>query len=185
MSLQPLLHHVHDGPWTWDDLPDREQLQGWRAEIVDGALVLMPPPLRDHDRAAFRLAVLLDAACPADLRVMTGGGVAYPPTWRVPDAMVYSSTAPGRGPVPGEDVVLAVEVQSPGSVTNDRITKPHEYSRVLIPHFWRVEIEPEALLQAFSLIDGTYAEVVTVRGDDSFTFMEPFEVTVCPAELLA
>ncbi|MFG1701160.1 Uma2 family endonuclease [Nonomuraea sp. NPDC049309] len=38
-----------------------------------------------------------------------------------------------------KDVVLAVEVVSPESVTRDRERKPQLYAQAGIPHFWRVE----------------------------------------------
>jgi Uma2 family endonuclease len=184
VSVQPLHPFDHVGPWTWDDLPEREELRGWRAEIVDGGLVLMPPPTVLHDIVAMNLAFVLKLACPDDLVVVVPGSIEHGATWRQPDAMAFRRGAPTHRPIPGPDVVLAVEVQSRGSVSNDRIVKPHEYASVGIPHFWRVELEPEPLLQAFSLVDGTYVEVATVRGAESHTFSEPLAVTLSPAVLL-
>jgi len=44
------------------------------------------------------------------------------------------------------EVLLAVEVVSPGSVTTDRITKPAQYAAAGIANFWRVETEPDELV---------------------------------------
>ena len=46
-----------------DALPE----DGWRHELVDGALVMTPSPSARHQIAAFELAVQLRAACPPDL----------------------------------------------------------------------------------------------------------------------
>lgn len=51
---------------TWRDLEERPD-DGHRYELIDGALVVTPAPVPLHQRAAFRLAILLDGACPGDL----------------------------------------------------------------------------------------------------------------------
>ncbi|HWG95200.1 MAG TPA: Uma2 family endonuclease, partial [Mycobacteriales bacterium] len=56
------------------------------------------------------------------------------------------------------DVLLAVEVMSPTSVTTDRVTKPAQYAAAGIPHYWR--LEPDVpLLVRYALEDGAYREV--------------------------
>ena len=40
------------------------------------------------------------------------------------------------------DVLLAIEIESPSSVTTDRITKPAQYAAGGIGHFWRLETAP-------------------------------------------
>ncbi|MDN5791139.1 MAG: Uma2 family endonuclease, partial [Micrococcales bacterium] len=56
-------------PLTWRDLEDRTD-DGHRYEIIDGALVVTPSPTPVHQRAAFRLAVLLDGVCPGHLEIL-------------------------------------------------------------------------------------------------------------------
>lgn len=40
------------------------------------------------------------------------------------------------------DVILAVEVVSPGTRRTDRFLKPREYAAAEIPFYWRVEQDP-------------------------------------------
>ncbi|MFF0500303.1 Uma2 family endonuclease [Nocardia aobensis] len=54
----------------------------------------------------------------------------------------------GRTRFPGdyfaEDLVLAVEAVSPDSEERDRDTKPGQYAKARIPHYWRVERQDAA-----------------------------------------
>ena len=54
-----------------------------------------------------------------------------------------------RSPVAGEhhyfepeQVVIAVEVVSPGTKKRDRFVKPDAYARAGVPHYWRIEQDP-------------------------------------------
>ena len=56
-----MAYEVHMGSWTVDDVLTLPET-GSRYEIVDGALVMSPPPSRDHQRVSWRLHNLLFAA---------------------------------------------------------------------------------------------------------------------------
>lgn len=73
-------HFEHAGPWTFDDLeklPD----DGWRYEVVDGALLMTPPPTDFHQAVGRRLFRQLDRQAPADWEPVAAAGVAF--FWRV------------------------------------------------------------------------------------------------------
>ncbi len=57
MSSMTVLQVPHDG-WTTDDLPDTD----FRYELVDGALLVTPPPHLRHSLLANELSHLLSAA---------------------------------------------------------------------------------------------------------------------------
>ena len=64
----------HNGPWTTADLaglPD----DGQRYEIIDGSLLVSPPPSPLHQLVAGRLAVFLRDAAPKGLDVVEAVGV--------------------------------------------------------------------------------------------------------------
>ncbi len=68
--------------------------------------------------------------------------------------------------VPATEVMLAVEVTSPDSVSRDRETKPLKYARAGIAHYWRVENEKGlAVVHAFELepTTGAYTSVGIFR----------------------
>jgi len=54
-----------------ENMPDDE----FRYELDDGVLIVSPAPSTLHQLAVTRLAVILSAACPADLVVLVGVGV--------------------------------------------------------------------------------------------------------------
>lgn len=156
------------GPWRFEDLPGREDLpDGYRYEVVDGHLLVTPPPAHLHQLAGARLLQQLAQQCPAEWLVVHDFGLRLGEDGRVPDLAVVTSTRPARpGPYPwgAEHFGLVVEVVSPGSRKTDLFAKPGEYAEAGIPLFWRVETEPDVLLHAFRLIGAAYVETATVVG---------------------
>lgn len=155
--------------WTVDDLPD----EGTRLyELVDGALLVSPPPRLEHDDAASALDHLLTPLLPAGLRVGLHRGMYFDRrNYRHPDVAVFSRTAArAKGRIEASDVVLAVEVVSPSSVSTDRIAKPAQYAAAGIAHYWRLELDP-LLLVVHELADRTYRE--TARFDDVVAVQQP------------
>lgn len=67
----------------------------------------------------------------------------------------------------------------------ERILKPVKYAGAGIPHFWRVEFQPELSLTAYALADGAgaYTEVGTWTDGQTATIRAPFEVDIEIAEL--
>lgn len=131
--------------WSTDDLADLPD-DGRRYELVDGALLVSPPPTLGHDDLASQLLLRLGAGLPPDLRVAAAPGLFFDRhNYRQPDVVVYRRAATASDELRPADVVLAVEVMSPSSVSNDRVTKPAQYAAAGIPHYWRVERDPLTL----------------------------------------
>jgi Uma2 family endonuclease len=153
----------HEGPWTFEEFVHLEGEHGERFELVDGVLLVSPPPPVFHQAVARRIFRQLDAQCPGDLEVVYEVAVRLGRDGRVPDLSVVRRSAPtGRGVAGYEpaDVVLAVEVVSPSSRTNDRLLKPAHYAAAGIPAYWRVETDPAVELVAFALQADAYVERV-------------------------
>jgi Uma2 family endonuclease len=134
---------IRSDGWTTDDIDELPE-EGYRCELIDGALVVPPPPTSGHQLLLSRTASALDGTCP--------------PTWEVthrmevrishrrslvPDVLVVTAEAAMRNAhyFRPDEVVLAVEVVSPGSITMDRVAKPALYAQAGIPFYWRVETE--------------------------------------------
>jgi Uma2 family endonuclease len=78
-------------------------------------------------------------------------------------------------------VLVAVEIESPGSHIEDRTTKPALYAQHGIPHYWRLELHP-LQVTTYELGEGdAYREVG--RGG-RLRVAEPFPVELDLAELL-
>lgn len=172
--------------WTIDDLarlPD----DGYEYEIVDGQLVRMTRVSMAHHAAATKLTSVLEEAFGADWLVYEGMAVNIAPTWRAPDVMVFrrSVYTPAGLDVLPADIALAVEIVSPGSRTNDRITKPAEYAAAGIGAFWRVETVGGLSLTAYVLGEGatTYTELGTWGEGDVAEITVPVDVRIVVSDL--
>ncbi len=172
--------------WTFEDLlqlPD----DGRRYEIIDGSLHVSPSPTSVHQRAARRLAALLEVAVPDGLEVVEGVGVDCGRNVPIPDVLVARVEAfgPAAKFLPA-DVLLAVEVVSPGSVLTDRLTKPAVFAQAGVPAYWRVELDgPGAPIVVVYALDGAaYSEVVTARAGETVAVNMPYPVELRPADLV-
>ncbi|MEU7996427.1 Uma2 family endonuclease [Micromonospora sp. NPDC049060] len=130
----------------------------------EGVLSIMPPPGYAHAIIATRLMVwLAQGGVPADriaqavgLRIPgRGGGVGG----RIPDLVVWSKAQSDGVWLPAGDVLLVVEIVSPGSEGTDTVTKRGEYATAGIPQYWIVEQDPAQTVTMHTL-DG---EVYDVR----------------------
>lgn len=142
---------VGPGRWTFDDLLALPA-SDWRFEILDGALLMTPPAGIWHEAVAMRLRDRIkDAALPHE--VLGPVAIDIEPTYLIPDLVVLPAGAVRRGGAKARaaDALLVVEVVSPGSVSADRYLKPVKYAEAGIPHFWRVELQPELSLTAYAL----------------------------------
>lgn len=126
----------------WDALPTEE---GLRLECSEGVLVVNPSPRLGHQVATVRLVRLLQDQLPQwlvapDVDVLLRE---VPLTIRAPDLVVIRRELLANDPprLQATDVMMAVEVISPGSRRADRITKRSEYAEAGIPIYWVVDLE--------------------------------------------
>ncbi|WP_375502895.1 Uma2 family endonuclease [uncultured Jatrophihabitans sp.] len=148
----------------WDALGDDDAYR-W-AELVEGVLQMSPTPSVRHQRAMFVVAQQLESALtghPAvtvcDIDVVLSSS--FPPTVRQPDVVVVSATTVAGHPkrLSARDVLLAVEIISPGSRRIDRIMKLADYADAGIPNYWILDLDGPVALDAFALTDGRYEPV--------------------------
>lgn len=116
-------------------------------ELQEGVLLVSPRPESEHQRAAYRLARQLDEQLPAGWDFLLDVDVIvraeHPAIVRAPDLVVIKADAVGRR-LTASDVLLAVEIISPGSRNLDLHLKPYEYAEAGIPHYWVVDLDPPA-----------------------------------------
>ncbi|MEU6129283.1 Uma2 family endonuclease [Saccharopolyspora sp. NPDC047091] len=169
----------------FDELPEDNSR---RYELQEGVLQVSPKAAAVHQRVIKRLTATLDAQLPVkwevlqDVEVVVGEG--FPATVRIPDAILASTQAFDVNPnrLVAADVVLAVEVVSPGSGRIDRLVKVQEYAQAGIPHYWIIEIDDSVTLTALRLCDGGYEP--QFEGGGMFKTVEPFEIGVDLASLV-
>ncbi|MGW0841215.1 Uma2 family endonuclease [Streptomyces sp. NPDC002787] len=117
--------------------------EGYRAEIIEGAIELSPTTRRSHGLIANRLRRALDRFLDGgDYTCYQGGNVIHDSKAWIPDAFVAPEDTEPCGDededdlgVTAESVHLIVEVVSPGerNQDRDRVKKRREYARAGIP----------------------------------------------------
>lgn len=161
--------HGGFGPYTAEDLHARED-EGRGLELEDGWLIELSPSA-PHNWAARQVQdILQEAATDAkasvfiagggDWEISTSAGIRKPDVFVVPKSVARASII-DRNPVviPGIEVLLAVEVVSPGSGSEraDRVRKLKEYATLGIPQYWLAEFAPGPKVQIFALDDAASA----------------------------
>jgi Uma2 family endonuclease len=175
-------------PFTVDEL-ERMPEDGRRYELIDGMLIVSPAPNMPHQRVAFVLGMLLEAACPDDLAVFgTPINVRFSLRSALePDVCVVRVADAEGGPVwlTGTPLLVA-EVLSPDSVLRDLNLKKAAYERFGIPSYWVVDPDLDRpSLRAFELDGDCYAQVADVTGSETFCARKPFSVEIVPERLVA
>lgn len=147
----------------WLELPEDQ-----RCELVEGEIIVSPPPSLDHQRAVRDLLRALDdhaRAYGGEAFVAPLGVRLSDDTALEPDLLFVSS--PDRyGPriVEGPPD-LVIEVSSPSTRRYDLLRKRRLYERFGIPEYWFVDLDAERIeVYAFGP-DGNYdAPTLTPRG---------------------
>jgi len=159
------------------------------SELVEGRLLMSPSPAPDHNYAAFRLAVRLEECAPPGWEIITDIDVDLqlapahaPGTVRRPDLVVVAAEARQRvrregGVLRASELLLVVEVVSPGSTRTDYVAKRNEYADAGIPHYWVLDTsDPCSLLACHLAGEFGYADGGSVTG--RFSADEPFPVEI-------
>jgi Uma2 family endonuclease len=173
-----------DRPFDLEDLyaaPD----DGNRYEVLDGALVVTPPPGPVHQTVVGELFVVLrEAARPHGLRAFMA-----PLAWRIgpgqvpePDLMVVSPEAVGDRAIERPPVIV-VEVMSPTGKDRDLFDKRRIYGQAGALWYWLVDPAGPSLT-VLRLVERRYEEAARVVSDSRYTTDDPFPVTVVPNQLL-
>ena len=116
---------------------------GHRYELSpEGALAVIPLPDSEHATIASRLfAWLVLAGWPAD-QLLQAVGVRIPGPdgdgGRIPDLTFWSRPQPRSVWLTLGDLLLVVEIVSPGSAAIDEVVKLREYARAGIPRYWMI-----------------------------------------------
>ncbi|OLT02993.1 hypothetical protein BJF90_27910 [Pseudonocardia sp. CNS-004] len=164
---------------AWDALPEDNSAH---YELQEGVLVVSPKPAKRHQLAVVRLASQMEHQLSVEWDVVPDFEVVVqadgPATVRAPDlVMVRADAAENR--VAAGDVLLAVEIISPGSRKIDTQMKHFEYAEAGIPHYWVVDLDPPApsiTVYGLGAPDDGYVESQTATG--VLTVHEPFEMRI-------
>ena len=171
----------------WDAL-ELDPTRRW--ELSEGTLIMSPRPQLWHQRISKRLTRLLDDHLPGGLEAVPEIEVitraSFPPSVRDPDIVVVPDRLFDQRParVAAADVVLVVEIVSPGSRGTDHVMKLHEYAKAGIENYWI--IDPDAPTEDRFLayrLDGETYRRVTALDRDTVRVNEPTEMVFALDEL--
>ena len=163
-----------------DDLPD----DGHRYEIVDGSLLMTPPPSQGHQSIGGNLFIALRLAMPHGYRVLYEIGVRVPGGNFIPDVVVL---VPGADPrvewSESTDVALVVEIASRSTRVADRTLKVAKYAEARIPSYWRIDADGAVTIHTEP--DGVdYTRTQVIRPGEVARVDAPFPVELDPASLI-
>lgn len=186
------------GPYTVLDLHDLPE-DGKGFELEDGWLIEVAAGAR-HNWISRTLARIIEAALGDASAIVCDGGeweISTPVGVRKPDVFVIPrevarAVIVDESPklIPGTELLLAVEVISPGSGSErtDRIRKVREYAALGIPQYWLVEHQSAIRIHRAVLDGGAYRwEPVVTAGTEFSADIEvdkTVRVTFDPAGLL-
>lgn len=147
---------------TLDDVADLAAADpDHRYELQEGTLLVMPPPDRQHPAIIGDLIMWLAGQGYRRGQVLAAPGVRISrqddprATGRSPDIAVSREPGDGRTVwLDPAELLLVIEVVSPGSEAVDRVLKPGEYASASIPNYWRVERDAPATVHMFRLGTG-------------------------------
>lgn len=169
------------GGWTTDDLDDLP-VSNYRYELTDGALSVAPSPSNLHQSLSARLFTTLEGLVPPPYVVAMAVEIRFGrQLTRIPDLMVVRSEEPGRHWFAPSEVVVAMEIESPGNHVEDRTTKPALYAQFGIPHYWRIEPTPPRVTTYRRGLGDAYT---TTSSGDRLSVTEPFAADLDLAALL-
>ncbi|MEU8217450.1 Uma2 family endonuclease [Micromonospora taraxaci] len=160
-------HTIEDVLALPDDAP--------RVELRDGVLVVVPSPTYDHQNISSLLWMWLRQHAPLDLSPATAVGVVINHRNTLePDVVLLRRPLVGTSHYfDAEQVMLAVEVVSPGTRRRDRLEKPADYADAGIPHYWRIEQNP-VHVYAYDLVDGRYE--LAADSAEELIVAKPFDI---------
>ncbi|MDF6063921.1 Uma2 family endonuclease [Streptomyces sp. NPDC049952] len=179
-------------PWdyllrTWQELDVPE---GWRAEIDEGQIVLVPPPHAHHNGIAAKVQRRLYTNLPEELEIYQTLGVHVAPLDKlyVPDLVVMpaelieAADPETSAPMDASEALLIVEITSKGNAREDRTKKYRAYARAGVPMYLLLDRFDTrgamATLFTEPNEDGTYKRSDPVPFGKPLLLPAPFDVTL-------
>lgn len=176
----------------YDDLPDQVRKL---IEVIDGHVIFCHSGTPEHSDVARRLANRLEAAKPDspcsrvstdidvnfDKRSRTEGKLSF----RRADVAVYHCIERGAK-LWAHDVLMVIEVVSPGSAYTDTVDKPAEYAHEGIPVYLVIHLDSDLyikIIQEYRLDWSSRTYRLAQTHMDELTLQVPFPVRIPFSEI--
>lgn len=166
---------------------DEDEHHRW--ELTEGNLVMSPSPTPRHNMAVARIDRQVAPQLPADLEIVVDIDIDLqlappdqPGSARRPDLVIVERNAVERvedegGLLRASEVLVVMEVVSPGSRRIDSVFKRAEYAEAGIRHYWIFDIDhPISVLPCQLTKSFGYGNPSAVNG--TFATSEPYPITI-------
>jgi Uma2 family endonuclease len=167
------------------DFLSLETPEGYRAELIDGEIVVTPPPYGNHERCAMQIIkqVLVGSGTPMDfsevkgLNLATGGADAYviPDITFAPTELDLFLDAPPWMPSSGVSMVVEVTSSSP---ERDRNAKRRAYAAATVPLYLLVDREQRQVTLFSNPVRNDYSTTSVAAFGDRLKLPAPFSFTL-------
>lgn len=157
--------------------------EGYRAELIEGEIVVSPPPDGRHEGNIARIFKQVDRKSMAEMDVSGSTGIVTPSGRFIPDVTAVPSGGLDErrswdGP---EDVQLVVEVTS-GRGDKDRVKKRRGYAAAGIPLYLLVDREAGEVVLFSQPADGEYHARLSQPFGKGVELPKPFGFTLDTGE---
>ncbi|NYJ36284.1 Uma2 family endonuclease [Nocardiopsis aegyptia] len=180
-------------------LDDLNVPEGWRAEIIEGEIIVVAPPDYEHSQIVWLMTkaltreVLREGSALAHAEVHQTQDLKIPRTGSMyfPDLMVLPESAPDPDAEnPAADAILVMEVTSRSTAKRDRKAKLWGYAHAGIALYLLVDRrDPTTRKGEVTLFsepeNGVYTSVVKVPFGKEIHLPEPFDLTLDTSEFPA
>ncbi|MEV0919755.1 Uma2 family endonuclease [Streptomyces sp. NPDC049967] len=194
MTAAMVEHEQDSEGWPWDYLlhtwQELDVPEGWRAEVDEGRICLVPPPYAHHSGIAAKVQRRLYANLPDELEIYQTLGVHVAPLDKlyVPDLVVMpAELVDGADPEAGDpmdasEALLIVEITSKGNAREDRTKKYRAYARAGVPMYLLIDrFDTRGAMSTLFTEpneDGTYKRYEAVPFGKPLGLPAPFDVTL-------
>jgi Uma2 family endonuclease len=157
--------------------------EGWRVEIIGGAIVVSPTPTGKHGRIVRALDKALTPRMPEGHDLETNLGVNKAPDsedYYIPDLFVAPEDVLDTwdSEVPPTELLLAAEVVSPSNADVDRVLKLKQYAQAGIPLYLLVDPLRAEITLYSDPVKGEYRARHRVEWGEKIALPKPFDVMV-------
>ncbi|MEU5851953.1 Uma2 family endonuclease [Saccharopolyspora shandongensis] len=167
--------------WESLDLPNK----GWRAEIIEGRIVMTPPPGNEHNLIASRVHRALARAIAEDWQIFQTAAVdtGFGNNLYVPDLVVIpqDQVIAHGAYLDASNALLVVEITSASNADVDRTTKLRGYAHAGIPLYLLIDRfakdQPAVTLHSRPSND-RYWDQRRVPFGEPISIPEPFDLTL-------
>jgi Uma2 family endonuclease len=155
-----------------------EPPEGYKAEVIEGLLVVSPSPSRRHGLIFAKLAVQLNQLLPSHLAVTNTVTLEMAATSEryMPDLLVAHEDAlrSDEWLLDAADAELVVEIVSPSNAGHDRVIKLRGYAASGVPIYLLVDPLEQSVTLFFEPVGEAYQQVHRVPFGASIALPEPY-----------